>query len=53
VLVEASHKLAEAVYAKAAARQAAAGKASGDGAPSEEEVVEEAEYEVVDEGKSS
>ncbi len=51
-LVEASHKLAEAVYAKAAAEQAAAGKTSGDGGPAEEEV-EEAEYEVVDEGKSS
>ncbi|MER3410284.1 MAG: molecular chaperone DnaK [Thermoleophilia bacterium] len=51
-LVEASHKLAEAVYAKAAAEQAASAKASGDGTSQEEEV-EEAEYEVVDEGKSS
>jgi molecular chaperone DnaK len=52
-LVEASHKLAEAVYAKATAEQAAAGgKASADGGASEEEV-EEAEYEVVDEGKAS
>ncbi len=51
-LVEASHKLAEAVYAKAAAEQAASTKTSGDGASQEEEV-EEAEYEVVDEGKSS
>jgi molecular chaperone DnaK len=48
-LEEASHKLAEAVYAKAtAAQQQAAG--GGDGAASsDEEVVEEADYEVVDE----
>jgi molecular chaperone DnaK len=47
-LEEASHKLAEAVYAKAtAAQQAAAG---GDGSvASDDEVVEEADYEVVDE----
>jgi molecular chaperone DnaK len=52
-LVEASHKLAEAVYAKATAEQAAS-QHSGDGAaaPGEDEVVEEADYEVVDEGKS-
>ena len=51
-LVEASHKLAEAVYAKASADQAAS-QPSGDGAagPGEDEVVEEADYEVVDEGK--
>ncbi len=54
-LVEASHKLAEAVYAKATAQQAAASQASGDGAGtgSDEEVVEEAEYEVVDDGGTS
>jgi molecular chaperone DnaK len=47
-LQEASHKLAEAVYAQATA-QAQAG-ASGDGrAGSDEEVVEEADYEVIDE----
>jgi molecular chaperone DnaK len=50
-LVEASHKLAEAVYAKASAEQAAS-QPSGDGhaVPGEDEVVEEADYEVVDEG---
>jgi molecular chaperone DnaK len=52
-LNEASHKLAEAVYAKATAEQAAASQPSGNGgaAPGEDEVVEEADYEVVDEGK--
>jgi len=52
-LVEASHKLAEAVYAKASADQAAS-QPSGDGAAAagEDEVVEDADYEVVDEGKS-
>jgi len=51
-LGEASHKLAEAVYSKATAEQAAS-QPSGDGAaaPGEDEVVEEADYEVVDEGK--
>jgi molecular chaperone DnaK len=45
-LQEASHKLAEAVYAQAAAQA----QASGDGgAAAEDEVVEEGEYEVVDE----
>jgi molecular chaperone DnaK len=47
-LQEASHKLAEAVYAQAAAQ--AQGAAAGDGdAAAEDEVVEEGEYEVVDE----
>jgi molecular chaperone DnaK len=51
-LQEASHKLAEAVYAQATAQQQASGGngatgASGDGA--DDEVVEEGEYEVVDE----
>jgi molecular chaperone DnaK len=52
-LVEASHKLAEAVYAKASAEQAAS-QPSGDGAaaPGEDEVVEDADYEVVDESMS-
>jgi len=52
-LNEASHKLAEAVYAKATAEQAASQQPSGNGgaAPGEDEVVEEADYEVVDEGK--
>ena len=49
-LQEASHKLAEAVYAQAAS-QAAAGPNGGDGASgtSDDEVVEEADYEVIDE----
>jgi molecular chaperone DnaK len=45
-LQEASQKLAEAVYAQATAQQAAAG---GDGAPADDEVVEDADYEVIDE----
>jgi len=50
-LVEASHKLAEAVYAKASAEQrASGGAADGDGADSsDDEVVEDADFEVVDE----
>jgi molecular chaperone DnaK len=46
-LQDASHKLAEAVYAQATA-QAQQSAASGDGA-ADDEVVEEGEYEVVDE----
>ena len=51
-LQEASHKLAEAVYAQATAQaQASAG---GNGSPTaDEEVVEEAEYEVIDEESSN
>ena len=45
-LQEASHKLAEAVYAKATAQQASS-QPSGNGAPSDDEVIEDAE--VVDE----
>jgi molecular chaperone DnaK len=45
-LVEASHKLAEAVYAQATAQAASQPSANGG---SEDEVVEEADYEVVDE----
>jgi molecular chaperone DnaK len=46
-LQEASHKLAEAVYAKATAQQAASG---GNGqTTSDDEVVEEGDYEVIDE----
>jgi molecular chaperone DnaK len=45
-LQEASHKLAEAVYAQATAQQAAS-QPSGNGAPSDDEVIEDAE--VVDE----
>jgi molecular chaperone DnaK len=49
-LVEASHKLAEAVYAQASAAQAASSEADGDGAASsDQEVVEDADFEVVDE----
>jgi molecular chaperone DnaK len=50
-LMQASHKLAEAVYQRVQSEQATAGAASGgDGAPtSDEEVVEEADYEVIDE----
>jgi len=53
-LQEASHKLAEAVYAQATA-QAQASASGGNGAPSaDDEVVEEGEYEVVDdEAKTS
>jgi hypothetical protein len=47
-LEEESRKLAEAMYAQATAQQAQS--ASGDGAPtSDDEVVEEGEYEVIDE----
>ncbi len=49
-LTEASHKLAEAVYAEATAQaQASAGGGNGGSAGSDDEVVEEGEYEVVDE----
>jgi len=51
-LQEASHKLAEAVYAQASAQQAASSQASGDGASTDgsaDEVVEDADYEVIDE----
>jgi len=52
-LQEASHKLAEAVYAQASQAQAAsaqAGNGGGDGAAaSDDEVVEDADYEVIDE----
>ena len=52
-LQEASQKLAEAVYAQAAAQQQASA-AGGNGAESsEDEVVEEADYEVVDEGEEA
>src|SRR6266542_3001499 len=53
-LQEASQKLAEAVYAQASAQQAAGAQAGGDGAgTSDDEVVEEADYEVVDEGEEA
>jgi molecular chaperone DnaK len=47
-LQEAAHKLAEALYAQASAQQAQSPPA-GDGAASDDEVVEEADYEVIDE----
>jgi molecular chaperone DnaK len=47
-LTEASHKLAEAMYAQAQQAQASAGGGNGDSA-TDDEVVEEGEYEVVDE----
>jgi molecular chaperone DnaK len=49
-LQEASHKLAEAVYAEAAQQAQASGGGNGDTtASTDDEVVEEGEYEVVDE----
>ncbi|HEU4450091.1 MAG TPA: molecular chaperone DnaK [Gaiellaceae bacterium] len=47
-LTQASHELAQAVYQKVQAEQAAS-QPSGDGGTSEDEVVEEADYEVIDE----
>jgi hypothetical protein len=46
-LSESARKLADAVYAQAASQQQAA--ASGNGTPAEDEVVEDADYEVIDE----
>jgi len=48
-LQEASQKLAEAVYAQATAAQAGAQTDGSDGAASDDEVVEEGDYEVIDE----
>jgi molecular chaperone DnaK len=48
-LTEASHKLAEAVYAQATAAQAAGAQAGDGAAASDDEVVEEADYEVIEE----
>jgi molecular chaperone DnaK len=50
-LQEASHKLADAVYAQAASASQAASGGDGDGASGapDDEVVEEADYEVIDE----
>jgi molecular chaperone DnaK len=47
-LMEAAHKLAEFIYEKAQSEQPAPGAADGNG-DSDEEVVEEADYEVIDE----
>jgi molecular chaperone DnaK len=48
-LTEASHKLAEVVYAQATAQQAASSQAGNGATTSDDEVVEEADYEVIDE----
>jgi molecular chaperone DnaK len=49
-LMQASHKLAEAVYQRVQTEQQATAGATGDGgSTSDEEVVEEADYEVIDE----
>src|SRR5262245_11467960 len=48
-LQEASHKLAEAVYAQATAQQQATATGGNGAASADDEVVEEGEYEVVDE----
>ena len=50
-LMEVSHRLAQAVYEKVQAeQQAASGATAGDGGSTgDEEVVEEADYEVIDE----
>jgi molecular chaperone DnaK len=47
-LQEASHKLAEAVYAQATAQAQQSGGGNGSATTAEDEVVEEGEYEVVD-----
>jgi molecular chaperone DnaK len=53
-LQEASHKLAEAVYASAQQAQASsAGGANGDSSTSDDEVVEDADYEVIDEEEAA
>jgi molecular chaperone DnaK len=50
LLMEASHKLAQAVYEKVQGQQAPAGQPGGNGAAGDEdEVVEDADYEVIDE----
>ncbi len=49
-LMQAAHSLAQAVYEKVQAEQAAAQPSAGNGEPSsDDEVVEEADYEVIDE----
>jgi molecular chaperone DnaK len=48
-LTEASHKLAEVVYAQATAQQASSAQAGNGTTTSDDEVVEEADYEVIDE----
>jgi molecular chaperone DnaK len=48
-LTEASHKLAEAVYAQATASQATSSPTGNGAGSSDDEVVEEGDYEVIDE----
>jgi molecular chaperone DnaK len=48
-LQEASHKLAEAVYASAQQQTTSTTSATGNGGGSDDEVVEEGDYEVIDE----
>jgi len=48
-LQEASHKLAEAVYASAQQQATSSASAAGNGGGSDDEVVEEGDYEVIDE----
>jgi len=52
-LMEASHKLAQAVYEKVQSEQAASASASNGESTSDDEVVEEADYEVIDEEAKS
>jgi molecular chaperone DnaK len=52
-LQEASQKLAEAVYAQATAQQAESAQAANGTSTSDDEVVEDADYEVVDEGEEA
>ncbi|HEY7197754.1 MAG TPA: molecular chaperone DnaK [Gaiellaceae bacterium] len=48
-LMEASHRLAQAVYEKVQAEQQTAASTAGNGGSSDDEVVEDADYEVIDE----
>ncbi len=48
-LDEASRSLADAIYAQASASQTSQAQASGNGSGGEDEVVEDADYEVIDE----
>jgi molecular chaperone DnaK len=48
-LQEASRSLADALYAQAAAQAQSQPSGNGDAAPGEDEVVEDADYEVIDE----
>jgi hypothetical protein len=47
--MEASHKLAQAVYEKVQSEQAASASSTNGESTSDDEVVEEADYEVIDE----